>query len=249
MTAARANRNTQPATLAAPARQSSAALVAARRVRGGRIDGDSSMSVYVLWPRWPGPPVGADAPALPITIARRHLQRASGRHPRAGAAPAGRAGALDLAFLWPSLEPPDANAKPQPASAAAAAPAPTIERVFMTISAAGNTLSPAERVASIYPRYAAAEAAPGPGGLAVLAFREGTPYQGEDLIYDAAGAGLSGALQPRRPAARRPASACTSSGSKPPMWWCAFRAIGWTIGARSPAPSIGWSRVCGRRTA
>ena len=25
----------------------------------------------------------------------------------------------------------------------------------------------------------------GPEGLAVLAFRQGTPYQGEDLIYDA----------------------------------------------------------------
>jgi hypothetical protein len=60
----------------------------------------------------------------------------------------------------------------------------------MTISAAGNTLAPAERMASIYPRYAAAEAVSGPGGLAVLAFREGTPYQGEDLIYDPAGPGF-----------------------------------------------------------
>ena len=35
-----------------------------------------------------------------------------------------------------------------------------------------------------------AEAVSGPGGLAVLAFREGTPYQGEDLIYDPAGPGF-----------------------------------------------------------
>ena len=94
---------------------------------------------------------------------------------------------LDLTFLWPSLEPPDANAKP-PLQPAAAAPQ-IVERVFMTISAAGNTLAPAERMASIYPRYAAAGGA-GPGGLAVLAFREGTPYQGEDLIYDPAGPGF-----------------------------------------------------------
>jgi hypothetical protein len=60
----------------------------------------------------------------------------------------------------------------------------------MTISAATNTLAPLERMASIYPRYAVAEAVPGPDGLAVLAFREGTPYQGEDLIYDAAGPGF-----------------------------------------------------------
>jgi hypothetical protein len=99
---------------------------------------------------------------------------------------------LDLTFLWPSLEPPDENAKPplQPAAAAAAAAPQIVERVFMTISAAGNTLAPAERMASIYPRYAAAEAVSGPGGLAVLAFREGTPYQGEDLIYDPAGPGF-----------------------------------------------------------
>ena len=68
----------------------------------------------------------------------------------------------------------------------------------MTISAAGNTVAPAERMASIYPRYAAAEAVSGPGGLAVLAFREGTPYQGEDLIYDPAGPGFPGPLHPRR---------------------------------------------------
>ena len=72
--------------------------------------------VYVLWPRWPGPPAGADAPALPITIGgitfnvppaaiRIPVQRRPGAQER-----------LDLAFLWPSLEPPDANAKPQPAS-------------------------------------------------------------------------------------------------------------------------------------
>ena len=147
--------------------------------------------VYVLWPRWPGPPVGADAPALPITIAgvtfnvppaaiRVPVQRRPGAQER-----------LDLTFLWPSLEPPDANAKPpQPAAAAAAAAPQIVERVFMTISAAGNTLAPAERMASIYPRYAAAEAVSGPGGLAVMAFREGTPYQGEDLIYDPAGPGF-----------------------------------------------------------
>jgi hypothetical protein len=56
--------------------------------------------------------------------------------------------------------------------------------VFVTISAAGDGLDPTERVRSVYLRYTAAAAAPGPAGLIVLAFREGTPYQGEDLIYD-----------------------------------------------------------------
>src|SRR5712691_2316988 len=129
---------------------------------------------YVLWPRWPGPPVGLDAPALPVTVAgvafnvrpaaiRVPVQRRGGAHER-----------LDLAFVWPSLEPPD----PKPsASAPGTIPAQTFERIFVTIAAAGDTLAPDERVLNIYPRYAVAETAPGPADLTVLAFREGTPYQ------------------------------------------------------------------------
>jgi hypothetical protein len=137
---------------------------------------------YVLWPRWPAPPVPPDAPALPITIAgtpfnvppaamRVPLQRRAGAHER-----------IDLAFLWPSLEPPDSGASGARAPGAAAQP--TIDRMFVTITAAGDALAPAERIKTIYPRYAAADAAIEPNGLAVKAFRSGTPYQGEDLIYD-----------------------------------------------------------------
>lgn len=138
---------------------------------------------YVLWPRWPEPLLASDAPALPITIAnvafnippaamRVLLQRLPGAHER-----------IDLAFLWPSLEPPDAVHKPR--TAAPDAPG-TIERVFVTIAVADETLSPAERVQAIYPRYALTTPATGPSGLAVLGFRPGTPYESEDLIYDAA---------------------------------------------------------------
>jgi hypothetical protein len=134
---------------------------------------------YVLWPRWPGPPVPPDAPALPITIAgtpfnvppaamRISLQRRAGAHDR-----------VDLAFLWPSLEPRDA-------SAPGAAAQKTVGRLFVTITAASETLTAAERIKTIYPRYAAADAVIEPNGLAVKAFRSGTPYQGEDLIYDSA---------------------------------------------------------------
>ena len=142
---------------------------------------------YVLWPRWPGPPVGLDAPALPITIAgvafnippaaiRVPVQRRPGAQER-----------VDLAFLWPSLAPPDSNAK-APARPPGTLPAPTqtFARMFMTIAAAGDTLPPTDRALNIYPRYATAQAEPGPGGLSVQAFRAGTPYQGEDLIYDGA---------------------------------------------------------------
>jgi len=142
---------------------------------------------YVLWPRWPLAPVGLDAPPLPVTVAgvafnvrpaaiRVGVQRRGGAHER-----------LDLAFVWPSLEPPDPKATP---SAPGALAPQTFERIFVTIAAAGDTLAPDERVLNIYPRYTVAEAVPGPADLTVLAFREGTPYQGEDLIYDAAAPGF-----------------------------------------------------------
>jgi hypothetical protein len=99
------------------------------------------------------------------------LQRRAGAHER-----------VDLAFLWPSLEPPDSGASG--ARASGTAPQPTVGHLFVTITAASDTLTPAERIKTIYPRYAAADAAIEPNGLAVKAFRSGTPYQGEDLIYD-----------------------------------------------------------------
>jgi hypothetical protein len=139
---------------------------------------------YVLWPSWPGPPVSPDAPALPITIAgtrfnvppaamRIPLQRHAGEHER-----------VDLAFLWPSLEPPGSHVPGARASGAAAQQ--TVDRLFVTITAAGDALAPADRIKTIYPRYAATDAAIETDGLALKAFRSGTPYQGEDLIYDPA---------------------------------------------------------------
>jgi hypothetical protein len=102
------------------------------------------------------------------------VQRRPGAHER-----------VDLAFLWPSLAPPGPEEGLHP-MAAGALPAPTrpLDRVFITIAAAGDTLAPSERVKTIYPRYAADAADAGPDGLAVLAFRAGTPYQNEDLIYE-----------------------------------------------------------------
>jgi hypothetical protein len=143
--------------------------------------------VYVLWPRWPAAPAALDAPEFPVTVGgvafnvpptaiRVAVQRRPGAHDR-----------LDLAFLWPSLKPADAALKPTaPEAQAPAGAARTLDRIFVTIASAGDAMAPGERVQTIYPRYAATEPVSGPTGLAVLAFREGTPYQGEDLIYDAA---------------------------------------------------------------
>jgi hypothetical protein len=140
---------------------------------------------YVLWPRWPEPPVASDAPALPVTVAgvafnlppgaiRVPVQRHAGTHDR-----------IDLAFQWPSLEPPTDPNRARPTAETPSASLAAVERVFVTIAAAGDTLAPDERVKTIYSRYASETPVAGPPGLAVLAFRQDTPYQGEDLVYDA----------------------------------------------------------------
>jgi hypothetical protein len=164
---------------------------------------------YVLWPRWPGPPVDADAPPLPIIVGgvafnlppaaiRVPVQRRPGVQER-----------VDLAYLWPSLAPPDPDAKSTPpAPGAEAASVSAVERVFVTISTSGDTLPPTERAREIYPRYTAAAAVSGPDGLAVLAFRAGTPYQGEDLIYDPAGPGFL--------------ARCTRNGAGPTRGVCLY---------------------------
>jgi hypothetical protein len=55
----------------------------------------------------------------------------------------------------------------------------------VSIEGLNGVLPPLERLRTIYPRYVEAQASPGPDGLATLPFRSGTPYDGEDLIYDA----------------------------------------------------------------
>jgi len=121
-------------------------------------------------------PTGLDAPALPITVGgalfnvppqaiRMAAQRRSGAQER-----------IDLVYLWPSLAPPDPNG-----------PTPNLaerDRVFVTIAAA-TAMAPVERLKTIYPRYVAAEPTQGPAGLAIFAFRDGSPYQGENVVFDA----------------------------------------------------------------
>ena len=69
------------------------------------------------------------------------------------------------------------------AKAAAAAAAPENKRLFVTIAALGSELPPLDRLRTIYPRYAETKASAGPDGLAILPFRAGTPYDGQDLVY------------------------------------------------------------------
>jgi hypothetical protein len=142
---------------------------------------------YVLWPTWPKAATSLDAPAIPLTVAgvlfnvppaaiRAAVQRQPGAHER-----------IDLVFLWPSLTPPqpDDAAAAEPILADNDSPAKALagDRVFVTIASLGAVFAPLKRLQTIYPRYFEANAAAGQDGLAVLPFRAGTPYEGEDLVY------------------------------------------------------------------
>jgi hypothetical protein len=143
---------------------------------------------YLLWPTWPKSQISLDAPTVPVTVAgvlfnvppaaiRIKVQRQPGAHER-----------MDLVFLWPSLTPPSADALADitlpSAEDGEPPPMPRIgDRLFVTIAGLGAVLPPLTRLRTIYPRYIEAQATSGPGGLAIVAFRNGTPYEGEDLIY------------------------------------------------------------------
>lgn len=131
----------------------------------------------VLWPRWSAL-VTPDAPNLPITIGgvtfnippaaiRVAVQRRPGAQDR-----------VDLSFAWPDLTVPELDFKRPPPDKLVP------DRLFVTIETSGGGLTPADRLKSIYPRYAAAEPFSGPDGLHGAKFRDGTPYQGEDLFVD-----------------------------------------------------------------
>src|SRR5450759_3940267 len=103
---------------------------------------------YVLWPRWPEAPVTLDAPSLPIIVAgvyfnvepaaiRMPVQRRPGTQER-----------VDLAYLWPSLTPPDPALRPT-----LGAPVDPNERLFVTIAAGGARCRPFTTLQPPHPPY------------------------------------------------------------------------------------------------
>jgi len=134
---------------------------------------------YVLWPRWPDVPVALDAPSLPIVVAganfniepaaiREAIERRPGVQER-----------VDLVYLWPALVPSDPAVKPM-----VGAPVDPNQRLFVTIASGELTLPLNARVQDIYPRYLVPEPTAGPDGLTLRGFREDTPYQGEELVFE-----------------------------------------------------------------
>ena len=145
--------------------------------------GAVALVAYLLWPTW-GPDASSGPARLPVSIGatifnvptlaiRMKIQRHSGPQER-----------VDLSFAFPSLEAPD---QPRPVSAATMEDVvQPIERIFLSIAAHHDTLAPDARVHTIYPRYLEQASTPGPDGLTMRAFRDGTPYSNEDLFFASA---------------------------------------------------------------
>src|SRR5262245_16625022 len=110
---------------------------------GAFAAGAVAVVAYLLWPTW-GPVVGASAPdRLPVSVGgtlfnvptaaiRMKIQRHSGPQER-----------VDLNFLFPSLEPPDA---PKHVSAdTVEEKVQPIDRIFVSISAHQDAMAPDTR--------------------------------------------------------------------------------------------------------
>ena len=161
--------------------------------------GAVTLVAYLLWPTWGSE--ASSAPArLPVSVGgtifnvptasvRMKIQRHSGPQER-----------IDLDFLYPSLEAPN-GPRHVTADTVDTAMQP-IDRIFLSISAHHDALSPEQRTATIYPRYFDQAAATPDDGLTMRMFRSDTPYGSEDF-YSA----TSPALTAR----------CTRDGATPGM--------------------------------
>jgi hypothetical protein len=124
---------------------------------------------------------------VPTAAIRMKIQRHSGPQER-----------VDLSFVYPSLEPPDA---PKHTSAPRRAEAmQPIDRIFLSIAAHHDTLAPDTACAPSIRAISSRPRTPGADGLTMRAFRDGTPYSNEDLFV--ANTRPHRALHPRRRDAR-----------------------------------------------
>ncbi len=133
---------------------------------------------WLLWPTWQsgraGDPdripvsVGASLFNVPTHAFRRKVQKHSGPQER-----------VDLAYNYPSLV---ASDVPRHVSFEnfdeAAQP---IDRIFLSIQAHHDALSPETRLRTIYPRYTD-QVMPAQDGLTTRPFRDSSPYSREDLF-------------------------------------------------------------------
>lgn len=147
---------------------------------GALAAGAVALVAYLLWPSWGAAELSENPAQLPVSVGgtlfnvptravRMKIQRHSGPQER-----------IDLGFIYPSLEPPQA---PEHVSAdTVEATLEPIDRIFLSIAAHHDALAPDTLVHTIYPRYLEQTSTPAQDGLTIRAFRDGTPYGGEDLF-------------------------------------------------------------------
>jgi hypothetical protein len=138
---------------------------------------------YLLWPTW-GVEKVDDPSRLPVSIGntlfnvptkaiRVKVQKRTGPQER-----------VDLSFVYPSLDAPEA---PRRLTAETVEEnLPDIDRIFLSIAAHHDALSPDERTRTIYPRYLDQTSGSLQDGLSIRPFRDNTPYTSEDLVYASA---------------------------------------------------------------
>jgi hypothetical protein len=141
--------------------------------------GALALVIYLLWPTWT-PDSAKDAGRLPVSVGatlfnvptqafRVKVQKHSGPQER-----------VDLSFSYPGLA---AEDQPRHVGAGPAEDAvQSIDRIFLSIWAHQNAMAPDARLQNIYPRYLDPTSPPAQDGLTMRAFREGSPYSGEDLF-------------------------------------------------------------------
>jgi hypothetical protein len=141
----------------------------------------AALIAWLLWPTWQSR-ASSNPDRIPVSVGdtlfnvpkhafRRKVQRHSGPQER-----------LDLSYNYPSLEAPDApkhisldtfDESAQP-----------IDRIFLSVAAHHDALSPEQRLRTIYPRYFD-QAPTSDDGLTMRASRDGMAYSGEDLFVGA----------------------------------------------------------------
>ena len=139
-----------------------------------------ALVAYLLWPTW-STDASSDPARLPVSVGatlfnvppmaiRMKIQRHSGPQER-----------VDLNYAFPSLEVPEGPRHVSTDTVVEDSMQP-IDRIFLSISAHHDQMAPDVRINTIYPRYLEQTATPAQDGLTMRAFRDATPYSGEDLF-------------------------------------------------------------------
>ena len=167
---------------------------------------------YVLWPRWPDAPTTLSAPFIPIIVAgvpfniepaaiRMPVLRRPGTQER-----------IDLAYLWPSLTPPDPTFR-----RTLGAPVDPNERLFVTIASGDGT-------------------PPGRTGSRCAASATARPIRARSWCSSRPRPRISWRAARAR-ASPIPVPVCWSGASAMPTSRCVFRATGSATGKASPPAS------------